>query len=44
MTPQELKAFKREAFLAILQEEEGRLKADPTLVPGLREEVMRAMA
>ena len=44
MTPEELKAFKREAFLAILQEEEGRLKADPTLVPGLREEVMRAMA
>jgi patatin-related protein len=35
----ELQAFKREAFLAILDEEEDRLRADPGLVPGLRAEV-----
>jgi len=39
-----MKAFKREAFLAILAEEEQRLKADPGLVAGLRAEVERAMA
>lgn len=36
----EVQAFKREAFLAILDEEEGRLKADPALVPGIRAEVL----
>ena len=44
MTAQELKAFKREAFLAILTEEEKRLKADPGLVAGIRAEVEKAMA
>jgi hypothetical protein len=44
MTAQELKAFKREAFLAILTEEEKRLKADPGLVTGIRAEVEKAMA
>jgi len=43
MTAQELKAFKREAFLAILTEEEKRLKADPGLVAGIRAEVEKAM-
>lgn len=38
--PQELRAFKREAFLAILAEEEERLLTDPGLVPGLRDEVL----
>ncbi|MDE2597656.1 MAG: patatin-like protein [Sphingomonadales bacterium] len=36
----ELQRFKREAFLAILDEEEARLQTDPSLVPGLRREVM----
>jgi len=44
LDPLELKRFKREAFLAILAEEEPRLKADPGLVSGLKEEVLRAMA
>ena len=38
----ELARFKREAFLAVLDEEEGRLKADPDLVSGLRAEVLGA--
>lgn len=33
-------AFKRDAFLAILDEEEGRLTADRSLLAGLREEVL----
>lgn len=33
-------AFKREAFLAILDEEEGRLRAEPELVPNVRSEVL----
>ena len=37
---EEVKAFKCEAFLAILDEEEERLKADPTLVSGIRAEVL----
>jgi hypothetical protein len=41
LSAEELKGFKREAFLAILAEEEERLQADPGLVPGIREEVMR---
>ncbi|HQV02741.1 MULTISPECIES: patatin-like protein [unclassified Novosphingobium] len=39
LEPQELARFKREAFLAVLDEEEGRLKADPGLVAGIRAEV-----
>lgn len=35
----ELAGFKREAFLAILAEEEPRLTADATLVPGIRAEI-----
>ena len=38
----ELLAFKREAFLAILDEEEARLCADPGLVPGIRREIASA--
>jgi len=36
----QMRSFKREAFLAILAEEEERLCADPGLVPGIREEVL----
>ena len=36
----ELKDIKREAFLAILNEEEGRLMAEPALVPSVRAEVV----
>lgn len=43
MAPAELRRFKREAFLAILAEEQDRLRADPGLVDHLREEVMQAM-
>ncbi|MEQ1542767.1 MAG: patatin-like protein [Novosphingobium sp.] len=35
----DLAALKREAFLAVLDEEEERLKADPVLVSGIRAEV-----
>jgi hypothetical protein len=35
-----MQSFKREAFLAILDEEEARLVADPGLVRGIRAEVM----
>ena len=38
----ELQAFKRDAFLAILDEEERRLRTDPGLVPGIRAEVLRS--
>lgn len=41
---EEVHAFKREAFLAILDEEEDRLKTDPALVPGIRAEVLAKMA
>jgi hypothetical protein len=41
--PAELHAFKRELFLAILSEEEPRLRADPGLVATIRSEV-EAMA
>jgi len=37
--PEELAAFKREAFLAVLDEEERRLIAEPGLVAGIRTEV-----
>lgn len=40
MDAAELARFKREAFLAVLDEEEGRLVADPGLVPGIRAEVL----
>ena len=43
LLPDELQAFKRDAFMAILDEEEGRLMADPALVAGIRDEVLRAM-
>ncbi len=33
------RAFKRRAFLAILDEEQGRLTAAPTLVDSIRKEV-----
>lgn len=39
IAPQELAAFKREAFLTILDEEADRLLADPTLVERIRAEV-----
>ncbi|MFT4026261.1 MAG: patatin-like protein [Novosphingobium sp.] len=42
LAPEQLAAFKREAFLAILAEEEERLKVDPKLVPGIRAEVLAA--
>lgn len=35
----DLRQFRRDAFLAILDEEETRLRADPTLVAGVRREV-----
>ncbi|MFZ9395966.1 MAG: patatin-like protein [Erythrobacter sp.] len=35
------KGFKRAAFLAILDEEESRLRADPSLVSGIRAEVLK---
>ena len=40
LTAEEMAQFKREAFLAILDEEEVRLLADPTLVAGIRGEVL----
>ena len=39
MEKDEIARFKRELFLAILDEEESRLRADPALVRGLRSEV-----
>jgi patatin-related protein len=41
LDPDELAAFKHDAFLAVLDEEQGRLKADPGLVSGIREEIGR---
>jgi patatin-related protein len=40
LSAEDMQAFKREAFLAILDEEESRLLADPGLVRGIRAEVM----
>lgn len=37
----DLAGFKRDAFLAVLDEEEGRLVADPALVASIRAEVLR---
>ena len=42
LTETELAGFKRDAFLAILAEEEPRLIADPSLVPGIRAELGEA--
>lgn len=42
LPPEELAGLKREAFLAILAEEEERLLADPGLVAGIRAEVAGA--
>ena len=39
LDPEDMVRFKREAFLAVLDEEEGRLKADPGLVARVRNEV-----
>ncbi len=39
LSADELSGFKRDAFLAILDEEEGRLMADPGLVAGIRGEI-----
>ncbi len=39
LPPDVLAATKRDAFLAILTEEEGRLTADPRLVAGIRDEI-----
>jgi patatin-related protein len=38
--PRVLAGFKRDAFLAILDEEDGKLAADPDLVAGIRREVL----
>jgi hypothetical protein len=40
----ELLAFKRRAFLAILDEEQDRLRADPGLVAHIRREVLGSEA
>ncbi|MBC2669455.1 patatin-like protein [Novosphingobium piscinae] len=40
MAPSEIRRFKREAFLAILAEEEERLCTDPGLIPTIRQEVL----
>ena len=40
MDPDELARLKQEAFLAVLDEEQGRLKADRSLVKGIRKEVL----
>jgi patatin-related protein len=36
-----VREFKRRAFLAILDEEQGRLTADPAMLPRIRDEVLR---
>ena len=40
LDPAELARFKQDAFLAVLDEEEPHLKADPALVAGVRAEVL----
>jgi patatin-related protein len=40
LAPEQLAELKREAFLAVLDEEEARLQADPGLVSGIRAEVL----
>ncbi|MBD3730108.1 MAG: patatin-like protein [Sphingomonadales bacterium] len=43
LEPADYRRFKRAIFLAILDEEEGRLMAEPDLVPGIRREVEERM-
>lgn len=43
LSAEEMKEFKRAAFLAILDEEEERLQADPALVAAIRNEVLARM-
>ncbi|MBW8754283.1 MAG: patatin-like protein [Sphingomonadales bacterium] len=40
LSAEDLQAFKREAFMAVLDEEDSRLRADPGLVRGIRAEVL----
>jgi patatin-related protein len=42
LAAEDMTTLKRDAFLAILDEEEGRLTTDPTLVTGIRAEVLAA--
>lgn len=42
LEPADIARFKHDAFLAVLDEEETRLKADPALVAGIRSEVLAA--
>jgi patatin-related protein len=44
LSSEELQAYKREAFLAILDEEEGRLNAEPRLLRGIRTEILARQA
>ncbi|MXO72182.1 patatin-like protein [Alteraurantiacibacter buctensis] len=39
LAPDAIRAIKRRLFMAILDEEQPRLRADPALIPGLRREV-----
>ncbi len=41
--PRILREFKRRAFLAILDEEESRLTADPSMLPRIRDEVLKKL-
>ena len=41
--PEEISLFKRDAFLAVLDEEQGRLTTDPNLVNTIRAEVLERM-
>jgi patatin-related protein len=43
LSAEALRAFKRDAFLAVLDEEDGRLQADAALVARLREEVLEKL-
>jgi patatin-related protein len=44
LSAEEMQLFKRDAFLAILDQEETRLRADPDLVREIRDEVLRSGA
>lgn len=44
LEPLDVRRFKRDAFLAILDEEQERLQAEPELVPSIRAEVLAAFA
>ncbi len=43
LTDAAVRTFKRDAFLAVLKEEEARLVAEPGLIGGIRAEVLAAM-